>query len=73
MQLEKASTGFKAEYYNNTELKGSRSYKQKAILIHFWQEGQAVVGNIRANNFSARYTTYYSSDKDGEITFEVEA
>ena len=32
-----------------------------------------MIGNIRANNFSARYTTYFTADKDGEISFEIEA
>ena len=51
--------GFKAEYFNNTELKGEPIVQTESNLDHFWQEGQAVVGDIRANNFSARYTTYY--------------
>jgi beta-glucosidase len=42
-------------------------------LEKFWQEGEAVIENIRANNFSARYTTNYNADKDGEISFEIEA
>jgi beta-glucosidase len=65
--------GFKAEYFNNPELKGEAIVQQENNLDHFWQEGEVVVGNIRANNFSARYTTYYTADKDGEITFEIEA
>jgi beta-glucosidase len=70
--IGEGTPGFKAEYYNNTELKGEPIVQTESKLDHFWQEGQAVVGDIRANNFSARYTTYYSSDKDGEITFEIE-
>ncbi|MEI9957235.1 MAG: PA14 domain-containing protein [Ferruginibacter sp.] len=31
------------------------------------------MGDIKAANFSARYTTNYTAAKDGEITFEVEA
>jgi beta-glucosidase len=70
--IGEGTPGFRAEYYNNTELKGEPIVQTESNLEHFWQEGEAVVGNIRANNFSARYTTYYSSDKDGEITFEIE-
>ncbi|HMK18339.1 MAG TPA: glycoside hydrolase family 3 C-terminal domain-containing protein [Chitinophagaceae bacterium] len=70
--IGEGTPGFRAEYYNNTELKGEPIVQTESNLDHFWQEGQAVVGDIRANNFSARYTTYYSSDKDGEITFEIE-
>ncbi len=65
--------GFKAEYFNNPELKGEAIVQTENNLDHFWQEGETVVGNIRANNFSARYTSIYTADKDGEITFEIEA
>ncbi len=42
-------------------------------IDHFWQEGEAVVGNIRANNFSARYTTTFTATRDGNITLELDA
>jgi beta-glucosidase len=65
--------GFKAEYFNNINLQGEPIVTTENTLDKFWQEGEAVIGNIRANNFSARYTTYYTADKDGEISFEIEA
>jgi beta-glucosidase len=66
--------GFMAEYYSNKELKGQPEITRSEIkLDHFWQEGEAVAGPIRANNFSARYTTQYKADRDGDITFELEA
>ncbi len=66
--------GFKAEYFNNKDLSGQPSTVQiENSVDHFWQEGQTVVGNIRAANFSARYTTNYKADKDAYITFEIEA
>lgn len=65
--------GIKAEYFNNRELKDEAVTRSENEVDHFWQEGQGVIENIRANNFSARYTTSYKADKDGEITFEVEA
>jgi len=65
--------GFKAEYFNNKELKGDPSVVQTESLIdHFWQEGQKVVGDITAANFSARYTTNFTATRDGNITFEVD-
>ncbi len=65
--------GFRAEYFNNKELKGDPSVTQtENKLDHFWQEGQAVAGNITAANFSARYTTNYKANKDGDITFELD-
>lgn len=66
--------GFKAEYFNNKDLAGQPSTVQTENSIdHFWQEGQTVAGDIRAANFSVRYTTNYKADKDADITFEMEA
>jgi beta-glucosidase len=65
--------GFKAEYFNNRELKEPAMTRMENVIDHFWQEGQGVIETIRANNFSARYTTLFTALKDGNITFEVEA
>lgn len=66
--------GFKAEYFNNKELKEQPvAVRMENKVDHFWQEGQNVVGNITAGNFSARYTTNFTAAADGYITFEVEA
>ncbi len=65
--------GFKAEYYANANLEGTPVKAIEKTLDRSWQEGEAVIGNIRANNFSARYTTYFTANKNGEITFEIEA
>lgn len=65
--------GFKAEYFNNRELNGDAvSTVTETAVEHFWQEGQTVIGNIIATNFSARYTTHYMATSDGSITFEVD-
>lgn len=64
--------GFKAEYFNNVELKGDPIIRYEPELNLAWQEGQAVVGNIIARNFSARYTTNYIANSTGSLTFEVE-
>ena len=65
--------GFKAEYFNNVNLQGEPVVTMESNIEKFWQEGEAVIKNIRANNFSARYTTFYNADQDGEISFEIEA
>ncbi|HPH20413.1 MAG TPA: glycoside hydrolase family 3 C-terminal domain-containing protein, partial [Haliscomenobacter sp.] len=66
--------GFKAEYYNNVALRGEpEMVRMEKSVDHLWQEGEAVVGRIRANNFSARYSAQYKADEDGYITFEIEA
>lgn len=65
--------GFKAEYFNNRDLKGEPVLvKTETKLDLFWQEGQVVGESLRANNFSARYTTNFTARSDGEITFELE-
>ncbi|TMI68905.1 MAG: glycosyl hydrolase [Bacteroidetes bacterium] len=66
--------GFKAEYFNNKDLKGDpEATRTESRLDNSWQEGEGVIGDIRANNFSARYTTNFTATKTGDITFEVEA
>ena len=66
--------GFKAEYFSNTDLSGKPEItRNETELNHFWQEGEAVVQNIKANNFSARYTTNFTAVEDGSITFELAA
>jgi len=65
--------GFKAEYYNNIDLKEEPVIVTEPVLDKFWQEGETVTGEIRANNFSARYTSFYKAENDGEISFEIEA
>lgn len=64
--------GFKAEYFNNVDLKGTATVKYEEDVNHFWQEGEAISGAIKATNFSARYTTNYTAGNDGAITFEVD-
>ncbi|MDO6430285.1 glycoside hydrolase family 3 C-terminal domain-containing protein [Flavitalea sp. BT771] len=66
--------GFKAEYFDNRELRGTPVVvKNESGIDHSWQEGQNVVEGIRANNFSVRYTSNFTTTKDGYFTFEVEA
>ncbi|TKB95723.1 glycoside hydrolase family 3 C-terminal domain-containing protein [Pedobacter cryophilus] len=66
--------GFKAEYFNNKDLTGAPTATvNEANITHLWQEGEGVIGGIRANNFSARYTTNFTAQVDGSITFELEA
>jgi beta-glucosidase len=64
--------GFKAEYFDNKDLKGIPVAGHEPKLDIMWQEGQAVTGSIRANNFSVRYTTDFKSETDEIITFELE-
>src|SRR5690606_27658616 len=65
--------GFRAEYYNNRELKGTPVTRMEDLPDHVWQEGENVIGDIKASNFSARYTSVHKAEKNGDITLEVEA
>ncbi|HVV05281.1 MAG TPA: glycoside hydrolase family 3 C-terminal domain-containing protein [Puia sp.] len=65
--------GFKAEYFPAKDLSGAPVVTTESTIDHFWQEGSGVIAAIKANNFSARYTTDFTAAKDGDMTFEVEA
>lgn len=66
--------GFKAEYYSNKELSGKPEFvRTETEINNFWQEGSVVANTIKANNFSARYTTNFKASEDGAITFELTA
>ena len=66
--------GFSAEYFNNRELKGEPIVKRMETNVdHSWQEGELVVDTLKAYNFSARYSTDYTPDNNGDITFELDA
>lgn len=64
--------GFKSEYFNNKTLSGKPETTRNELEIkNFWQEGEMVTKNIKANHFSARYSTNFKADDNGTITFEV--
>lgn len=66
--------GFKAEYFTNRDLSGSPVLVQtQKVIDHLWQEGEEIAPGIRANNFSARYTTNFTAETSGDLTFELEA
>ena len=66
--------GFKAEYFNNKKWEGTpEAVVFEDELKKNWQEGESVIGNIIAKDFTARYTTNFTSQETGSITFEIEA
>jgi beta-glucosidase len=66
--------GIYGEYFNNRELKGEPIAKtMDAVIDKNWQEGQIVVDTLKAYNFSVRYSTDYTANSTGEITFELDA
>lgn len=67
-------SGFHAAYYNNNDLTGTPvAVRMEPRVDQFWQEGQTVVGDLKANHFSVRYSTHFTAKKDETITFEIEA
>ena len=64
--------GFKADYFNNKMLEGTSLTRYENNVDHLWQEGEEVIGAVKARNFSARYTSVYHAQKDGDITFEID-
>jgi beta-glucosidase len=65
--------GFKAEYFSNRELKGDAvAITTESSVDHFWQEGETVISNLMATDFSARYTSNFTAVVNGSITFEVD-
>lgn len=65
--------GYGVEYFNNKELKGEPIAKRTETGIdNNWQEGQLVIDTLKAYNFSVRYSTDYTADANGNITFEVD-
>jgi len=66
--------GFRAEYYNNISLTGKpEAIRNESAINNFWQEGEAVIGNISAGDFSARYTTNFRATSTQTLVLEVEA
>jgi beta-glucosidase len=67
------SKGFLAEYFNNKTLAGTPLVtKNENEVNHDWQEGEQVVQDMKAYNFSARFTSDFTAVSEGEIAFEVE-
>lgn len=65
--------GFKTEYFSNRELKGDPIVKTITKVEYRWQEGEKIFDNLKATDFSARFTANYKADKTGYTTFELEA
>jgi beta-glucosidase len=66
--------GFRAEYFNNKDLAGPPAAERRESKIDFaMPEGQEIAENVRAFNFSARFTSNFKADEDGYTTFELDA
>ena len=66
--------GIKAEYFSNKDLSGTAAAtRTENTFNHSWQEGEVIVGNVRAQDFSARYSTSFKAPEDQNLSLEAEA
>lgn len=66
--------GVYVEFYNNRDLKGSSVHNAYVPFINkIWQEGETIVDNLSANDFSARYVTNFKATATEKLSLEVEA
>lgn len=64
--------GFAAEYFNNTEFKGTPAYKGLVNSIHFTTGGNTQFApNVNLSDFTARFTGEFQAPLTGDIDFEL--
>ena len=64
--------GFAAEYFNNTEFKGTPAYKGLVNSIHFTTGGNTQFApNVNLSDFTARFTGVFQAPLTGDIDFEL--
>lgn len=66
--------GYRAEYFKNTTLEGTPiGIRMENKVNNAWQEGEEVIKNLTANDFSARYLTELKANADQNLFLELEA
>ncbi|MBU3745161.1 MAG: glycosyl hydrolase, partial [Sediminibacterium sp.] len=66
--------GILAEYYNNISLTGTPVYQSTINQLHFfWAEGDRPFPEVNPFRFSARYTSFISSDTAIQYTWQLDA
>ncbi len=66
--------GVKAEYFDNEKLEGQPVFSSiEKEINHQWSEGEIPVPGLKSTNYSAKYTTNITADKDEILNFESEA
>ncbi len=64
--------GIKTEYFNNRELKGVPVATEMLKDFDFYRlEGVQAAEGTGASNYSVRFTTYITADKDERLRFEI--
>lgn len=66
--------GIEAVYYNNPDLNGEPLFKKMQSEINdHWRENEVINRDMKAANFSVRYTTTFYPKQTGPVVFELSA
>ena len=66
--------GFKADYYQNTEWKGTPALSRRENKVDYqWGDGQAIGKGVITRQMSAVWSTVFTPVHSGEVCFELKA
>ncbi|MGV3528032.1 MAG: glycoside hydrolase family 3 C-terminal domain-containing protein [Flavisolibacter sp.] len=72
--FDDGKNGFHAEYFNNKKLDVAPTLvRTEKDLDHNWQEAEVISQQLKALNFSARWSTKFLPKSSGPVTFEISA
>lgn len=64
--------GFRAEYFQNTNFEGEpQLVRMEQSIDHRWGDGEDIADNIIARNMSVRFTSTFTPETSGKVTFEL--
>ena len=64
--------GFQAEYFQNSKFEGTPALVRLENKIDYqWGDGEQVADTLIARNLSVRWTTTFTPETSGEVTFEI--
>jgi beta-glucosidase len=64
--------GFNTEYFQNTNFEGAPAFVRLENKIDYkWGDGEQVVDTLIARNLSVRWTTVFTPEISGEVTFHI--
>lgn len=64
--------GFRAEYFTNTRFEGKPAFVRTEKRIDYrWGDGEQIADSVIARNMGVRYTSTFTPEISGDITFEL--
>ena len=64
--------GFQAEYFQNTKFEGTPLLVRMEKNIDYrWGDGEQIADSLIARNMGVRFTSTFTPEKSGEVTFEL--